>query len=137
MEPLFTDAKVYYRLYGEDGLLPCQQHFRQNDQCLGRVSVIQIPPPHTAESIKRSLRKAENISDTSTIALYSDCAGESDPLDDEIQVPISSGSGPGSDPLNAMALMVTPEKFQKAPSTSGREQLPQFHFRKHTHQRSR
>ena len=102
---LFTDGQVYYRLYDEDGLLRCQHPLQNDDSGLGRISVVQIPPPHIVKSIKRALRKAEKIPESCVIALYVDIEGESE-LDDDIRIPIS-GSGPGSDPSNALALVIS------------------------------
>ena len=108
IEFLFTDGKVYYRLYDEDGLLSCQHPLQDNDPSLGRISVIQITPPHSANHIKRALRKAEKIPESSTVALYIDISGEHE-LDDETRVS-TSGNGPGSESSNALALVVTSEK---------------------------
>lgn len=121
--------KVYYRLYEEDGPIDCKGSFHPDDPCLGRISVIQVSPPHTAKTIKRALRKAEGIPETSSVILYSNIAGDSDPLDDPTKVAISSGSGPGSDPHLAMALKVIQEKpVEKAPTPSVKSgEQPFFH----------
>jgi len=99
---------LYYRLYDEDGPLSCQHPLQDDDPGLGRISVVQITPPHSANHIKRALRKTEKIPESSAVALYIDISGEHE-LDDETRVS-TSGSGPGSDSLNALALVVTSEK---------------------------
>ena len=55
---LFT---VYYRIYTEDGAIPSKHPINSSDLSLGRINIDIITPPHTINSIKWCIAKAEQL----------------------------------------------------------------------------
>ena len=54
---------VHYRVYDNNGEVTSKTSFDETDTALGRVDVLSIPLPYSVASLKRRLRKAEDISD--------------------------------------------------------------------------
>lgn len=67
-------------------------------------------------SIKRYISKAEDIPDRSASDLYKDSQSQ-EPLNDEDLIPILTGTGPGSDPKEPLALVIIPQAPVARPST--------------------
>jgi hypothetical protein len=96
---------VYYRLYSRERAIPSKHAF-SSDQYMGRIDVIQVPPPHTAESIKRCIASHEfEIIDHKRVALFSSLSSQS-ALSNGDYIPILTGTGVGSTPREPMALVV-------------------------------
>lgn len=83
---------------------------------LGCVKAYYVTPPHTVASIKRYIRKVESIPDQSVFDLYMDSQSR-EPLNDDELVPIMTGTGPGSDPREPLALVITVQAPIAKPSS--------------------
>jgi hypothetical protein len=94
--------QVYYRVYTEDGAIPCTQSATPDDPYLGRVKVTSIAPPQTYESVCRCIAKAENISTLSSSNLFLNPSslngnGPGSPLALVVKLPDSELKSRGSD----------------------------------------
>jgi hypothetical protein len=54
---------VHYRVYNNNGEATSKTSFDETDTAVGRIDILSIPPPYSVASLKRRLRKAEEISD--------------------------------------------------------------------------
>jgi hypothetical protein len=52
---------VYYRIYTADGAIPSKHPINSSDLSLGRINIDIITPPHTINSIKWCIAKAEQL----------------------------------------------------------------------------
>jgi hypothetical protein len=95
---------VYYRIYAEDGAIPSKTSSSPDDPFLGRIKARSVPPPHTVNSLKRSIAKFENISDRTRSRLFLTPYSQSH-MDDAGKVTILDHSGPGSLPQEPLALV--------------------------------
>jgi hypothetical protein len=71
---------VYYRVYTEDGAIPSKHPINLSDLSLGRINIDVINPPHTIDSIKRCVSKAEQLRTTSSSKLFKNMESET-PMD--------------------------------------------------------
>jgi hypothetical protein len=60
---------VYYRIYAEDGAILSRTPV-PGDPFLGRIKAISVPPPHTANAVKRRIAKVESIKDRMGTSLF-------------------------------------------------------------------
>ena len=103
---------VYYRIYAGDKAIPCKIPVAAGDPFLGRIKARSVPPPRTAESVKRSIAKVENIKDRISTTLFLTLYSES-PMDDAEKVNILNGIGPEAtlqEPLALVAKMSDSER---------------------------
>ena len=52
---------MYYRVYDDYGGAVSKTSFDENDPCLGHVSTLSVPPPHTVSSLKDFIVMSEGI----------------------------------------------------------------------------
>ena len=95
---------VYYRIYAGVKAIPCKTPVAAGDPFLGRIKARSVPPPRTAETVKRSIAKVENIKDRSSTTLFLTLYSES-PMDGAEKVNILNRIGPGSTPQEPLALV--------------------------------
>jgi len=57
----FKAEFLYYRIYTENGAIPSKCPINSSDLSLGRINIDVITPPHTIDSIKRCIAKAEQL----------------------------------------------------------------------------
>jgi hypothetical protein len=67
---------VYYRIYTEDGAIPSKHPVNPSDLSLGRINIEVITPPHTIDSIKRCVAKAEQLGGASSSKLFKNMESE-------------------------------------------------------------
>jgi hypothetical protein len=96
---------VYYRLYSREEAIPSKHRIFSNDDYIGRINAVLVPPPHTAESIKRCIARHEDIVDYGCVALFEALSSKT-PISNEDHVPILVGAGSGSTLQEPMALVV-------------------------------
>ena len=128
---------AYYRIYAEDGAIPSKTPVLPGDPFVGRINARSVPPPHTAESIKLRIAKAEdiNLNDPTTLSLFLTIYNQS-PLDDAEKVNILDRTGAGSTPQAPLALVAKILNSERSALESGRrgrlmnaEPLPDFQYR--------
>ena len=96
---------VYYRIYAGDGAIPSKTPVTPGvDPFLGRIKAISVPPPHTANAVKRCIAKVENIKDRTSTSLFLTLYSQS-PMGDTDKVAIFNRTGPGSTPQEPLALV--------------------------------
>ena len=95
---------VYYRIYAEDGGIPSKTPAAPDDPFLGRIKSISVPPPRIVKTVKRSIKKVENIKGDESTSLFHTPYSES-PMDDADKVIILNGAGPGSTPQEPLAFV--------------------------------
>jgi hypothetical protein len=71
---------VYYRIYTEDGAIPSKHSINPSDLSLGRINIDVITPPHTIDSIKRCVAKAEQLGTALFSKLFKNMESET-PMD--------------------------------------------------------
>ena len=114
---------VYYRIYAEDGVIPSKTPIAPGDPFLGRIKVGSVPPPRTAQTVKRSISKVENIKDRESTTLFLTPYSQS-PMDDAEKVTILNGTGPGSTPQEPLALVAKmSDSERRALESEGRDGL--------------
>lgn len=67
---------MYYRLYTEDGAIPSKHPVNPSDLSLGRINIDVITPPHTIDSIKRCVAKAEQLGPVCRSKLFKNMESE-------------------------------------------------------------
>ena len=103
---------VYYRIYAEDGAIPSKTPVAPGNPFLGRIKARSVAPPHTVQTVKRSIAKVENIKDSTSTSLFLTPYSQS-PMGDTDKVAILSRTGLGSmaqDPLALVAKMSDSER---------------------------
>ena len=93
-------------MYAEDGAIPLRTPVTPGDPFLGRIKARSVPPPRTAQTVKRSIGKVENIKDRESTTLFLTPYSQSH-MDDAEKVTILNGTGPGSTPQEPLALVAT------------------------------
>lgn len=96
-------SAVYYRLYTEDGAIRSKTNFDAYEDGLGRIPILNIAPPHTPDSIKRSISRAEDDPALINAVLYAEILSES-PMEHDF-VPNLSSSGPGLSAHTPLAIV--------------------------------
>jgi hypothetical protein len=98
---LILRPAVYYRIYTEDGATISKQPvFGSGNLSLGRIDINTITPPHTIDSVKLRIAKAEQLDNARNAKLFTDMSSES-PMDVK-QVSILNSNRPGSDAEHPM-----------------------------------
>ncbi|KAJ7288686.1 hypothetical protein C8J57DRAFT_1116244 [Mycena rebaudengoi] len=108
--PVPEPRYVYYRIYDPDGAIVLKSLFDPGNPLLGRIIARSVPPPHTVSSLKRCIVKAENIEDPGGIRTCLFCTHTAIvPLLSVTKVQLigSTGTGDGSTPQTAFALIFT------------------------------
>jgi hypothetical protein len=93
---------VYYRIYTANGATQ-SANSSADDRYLGRISAESVPPPHTVQSLQRCISSSEYIEDNIRTQLFLTVSNQT-PMDENCPILISSSTGPGSTPNEAMAL---------------------------------
>lgn len=83
---------VYYRLYSEEGAISSKASFSA-DWSLGRIPTLSITPPHTIDSIKRSIARGENDPTLTQAVIYAELSSDS-PMEGK-RFSMYESSGPG------------------------------------------
>ena len=91
---------VYYRIFVDDIAIPLGTHFDPDDEFLGRITA--VPPPHTANTVKRSIAKLEKIEDLESATLYL-LQFDQSPLDNDDTVNLTESGIIKDDPLTLNA----------------------------------
>jgi hypothetical protein len=95
---------VYYRIYTENGGIPSKRPVSADSPFLGQIKATSIPPPHTANSVKRSIARVEDIKDRARTILcltpYSLL-----PMEDVDDIGILDPMGPGFSPEEPVAFV--------------------------------
>jgi hypothetical protein len=86
-----------------DGAIPSKTSAAPGDFSLGRIKVRSVPPPHTAETVKLIIAKAENINHTNT-SLFLTPYSQS-PMGEADKVNLFNRTGLGSTPQKALAFV--------------------------------
>ena len=84
---------MYYRVYDDDIGAVSKTSFDENDPCLGRVSTLSVPPPHTVSSLKNLIVMSEGISGHN-VQLFEDEGSES-AMNDSDALTLLSDTFPG------------------------------------------
>ena len=115
---------VYYRIYAEDGAIPSKTLAAPGDPFLGRIKALSVPPPHTAETVKRCIAKMEKINDLTNISLFLTPNSQS-PMDNADKVTVLNRSGPGSTSQEPLALVakMSDSGERSALESGGRDEL--------------
>jgi hypothetical protein len=87
--------QVYYRVYNEDGAIPCAKSATPDDPYVGRVKVTSIAPPQTYDSVCRCIANAENISTLSSSRLFLNPSSET-PVKNSDNLTLLNGNSLGS-----------------------------------------
>ena len=93
---------MYYRVYDDHGGAVSKTSFDENDPCLGRVSTLSVPPPHTVSSLKNFIVMHEGISGHN-VQLFEDEGSES-AMDDSDALTLLSDTFPGSTEDRSIAI---------------------------------
>ena len=115
---IFHLCEVYYRIYAEDGAIPSMTPITPGDPFVGRIKARSVPPPRTVKAVKCSIAKVENIKDREDTSLFLTSYSES-PMDDADKVTILNGIGPGSTPLEPLALVAKMSDSERSDLESG------------------
>ena len=102
---------VHYRIYTEDGAIPSKTP-APGDPFLGRIKARSVPPPHTAQAVKRSIAKAENIEDRTSTSLFLTPYSQS-PMRDTGKVAILNRTAMGSTPQEPLALIANMSESER------------------------
>jgi hypothetical protein len=93
-------------MYVEDESIPSRKAVSANDT-LGRIPATSVPPPHTVDSLKRCITKAEGIINVIKCDVYS-CLTSGTPMTQgPVSILASESDCPGSTPERAIALVYT------------------------------
>jgi hypothetical protein len=109
---------VYYRIYAVDGAIPSKTPVTPGDPFLGRINAVSVPPPHTANAVKRSIAKVENIKDRGSTSLFLTPYSQL-PMGDTDKVAILNLTGPGSMPQEPLALVAKMSHYERRALESG------------------
>ena len=93
----------FVSIYAEDGAIPLKTP-APGDPFLGRIKARSVAPPHTAQAVKRSIAKVENIKDFTSTSLFLTPYSQS-PIGDTGKVAILNRTGPGSTPQEPLAVV--------------------------------
>ena len=97
---------MYYRVYNKDsGAVPLHHSAGSDDPFVGRISISSIPPPHSAASIMRRIKRIEKLGCTGEPQLFCNISSES-PLG-EGHLSILTNDRPGSTRENPMAFVAS------------------------------
>ena len=99
---------MYYTFFTKTGAIPCKNPVDKQDPYLGRVEARRIAPPHTVESVIRCICHVEEDSRDHYSQLFLSASSAS-PMDRQERVAILTGSGPGSNPRQPLALLLLDE----------------------------
>ena len=110
---------VYYRIYAEDGAIPSKVPVTLDNPFLGRIKARSVAPPHTAETVKRSIAKMEDIKDRTNASLFLTPYSQS-PMGDADKVTILNSTGPGSTPQEPLALVAKMSDSERSVFESAR-----------------
>jgi hypothetical protein len=77
-----------------------------DDSYLGRIVPKLVAPPHTPFTLKCCLLNIENINNATNAKLFISSASQA-PMDDAVSLSILAQPGPGSTPIEPMALVAT------------------------------
>ena len=110
---------VYYRIYAEDGAIPSKAPVAPSNPFLGRIKAKSVAPPHTAETVKLSIAKVENIKARTNISLFLTPYSQS-PMGDADKVAILNRTGPGSTPQEPLALVAKISELERSALESER-----------------
>ncbi|KAJ7094967.1 hypothetical protein C8R44DRAFT_813700 [Mycena epipterygia] len=104
-EPLY----IYYRVYARDGAIPVKTSFDPSDPHVGRILASSVPPPHSADTLKRFFLRAEQFSDPkdSRISLYLMSSSQTRLLPQSTLILVGPGPYHGATPETAFALAFT------------------------------
>jgi len=94
---------LYYLIYRGVREISPKQSIRFNGHVLGRIEADSVVPPHTVESLKRRIAKAESIDSSARCHLYFYPGSESPVADGPLS--IFTGNCAGSTPNRPMALV--------------------------------
>jgi len=94
---------VYYLIYIGVREVSPKQSIRFNEHVLGRIEADSVVPPHTVESLKRRMAKAEGIDSSAQCQLYY-YPGSKSPVADGLLLTFT-GNCAGSSPARPMALV--------------------------------
>ena len=115
---IFWISIVYDRIYAEDGAIPSKTPAAPSDRFLGRIKARSVPPPHTANTVKRSIAKVEDIKDPTSTSLSLTTFSQS-PISDDDKVTIRNPTGPGSTPHEPVALVAKMSDSERSALESG------------------
>ena len=110
---------VYYRIYAEDGAIPSKSPATPGDPFLGRIKARSVAPPHTAQAVKRSIAKVENIKDCIRTSLFVTPYSQL-PMGDTGKINILNRTGLGSTPQEPLALVAKMSDSERSALESGR-----------------
>ena len=110
---------VYYRIYAEDGAIPSKTPVAPSNPFLGRIKAKSVAPPHTAETVKRSIAKMEDIKDRTNASLFLTPNSQS-PMGDADKVATLNSTGPGSTPQEPLAIVAKMSHTDRRALESGR-----------------
>jgi hypothetical protein len=102
---------VYYRVYSSDGKgeKKAKTSFDESDISLGRINILFIAPPHTAESLKACIAKVEGLVTPGhalykDIELFQDMTSDAAMSDTDV-ISFQGDTYPGSDEGDPVALV--------------------------------
>jgi len=104
---------VYYRMFLEDEPIPPQRPVFSNDH-LGRIPATAVTPPHTVNSLKRCITKAEGIINAPKCDLLTDMKCDS-PMGQGV-ISIIGDDSLGSTPQNPIALVYSSSNSTQEPA---------------------
>ena len=93
---------MYYRVYDDDSGAVSKTSFDENDPCLGRVSTLSVPPPHTVSSLKNLIVMSEGILGNN-VQLFEDEGSES-AMNDSDALTLLSDTFPGCTEARSIAI---------------------------------
>ena len=98
---------VYYRIYALDGAIPSKTPATPSDPFLGRIKARSVPPPHrdTAQAVKFSIAKVENIEDRANARLFLTPYSQLPMGDADKVTALNRTTGPGSTPQEPLAFV--------------------------------
>jgi hypothetical protein len=100
---------VYYKIFRLDGAIPCKEPVNPRNPYLARIEAAHITPPQTVTSMIRCILKKEQIDSVTLKLELFETPSSLAPMEQEKHLAIMNGSGPGSDPRKALALVVVDE----------------------------
>lgn len=104
---------VFYRVFVNDAPREVGDPIYENDRYIGRILATSIAPPHTAESLKRSISIAEGIINYSRCDIFLDWTGGEPVSDGPISIMVDDC--PGSTPVRSMLVVFSLSTPETAP----------------------
>jgi len=103
-------SAVYYRIYDKGGSIATKMSFDTDDEFLGRVDTLSVPPPHTVANLGFRIASAECVV-KNKIRLFKDTDGDA-VMKDNDQLSLFAQTYPGCAEDDPIAVVVCEDEPQ-------------------------